>query len=76
MKVKNWTPAETWEAVAGNQSPAEFLEISQEKAPCTMEEAVKAYAQELNLMFDADYTPEDLEAIEGKLLQYIEKNTR
>ena len=71
MKVKNWTPAETWEAVVGNQSPAEFLAVSREKAPCTLEEAVKAYAKELNLMFDADYTPEELELIEGKLLQYI-----
>jgi hypothetical protein len=66
------TPAQAWERFVGNQSPAEFMEISRANGYATAAEAVTAYVVELPRMFPDDgITLEDAVTAAPLLLQYL-----
>ena len=67
--------SEAWEGYVGDQTPAEFWRIAQEKGAVTYEEACQTYAEDLPQMM-SDWVQSEqppLSEIAGLLERYLEQ---
>lgn len=75
--ARSMSPGQAWDAYVGSQSPAEFWRISQEQGHATLEDACRAYAQDLpNMMSDwtEQYPVPDLDSVAELLAKHLRAN--